>query len=43
MHQTIPSATSVSTTTTPTTMMSADEKLKQNLAKSVFPLFFDVL
>jgi CCR4-NOT transcriptional regulation complex NOT5 subunit len=45
MHQMITSATSVSnsTTATPTTMISTEEKLKQNSTKSVFPLFFDVL
>jgi hypothetical protein len=47
MHQTIPSATAITTTATTTTATTTttnnDEKMKQNSAKSVFPLFFDVL
>lgn len=55
MHQTVPSATNVTTATTTataaaagttittTTIANHDDKIRQNSAKSVFPLFFDVL
>ena len=41
-HPTVPSATAV-TTSTSTATNNSDEKSKPSSAKSVFPLFFDVL
>lgn len=41
MHQVVPPATT--TTTTTTAITNNDDKTRLNSAKSVFPLFFDVL
>ena len=42
-HPTIPLATTITTTPTMMNMTASEEKSKLNSAKSVFPLFFDVL